>query len=199
MRCNEIQALLAKRFDQGEELAAGLEAHLTGCAPCRRYASDLAALATGIRELPRPSPSPGLAAAIRHSTGSGATDTSAAWTRPGAVLLVALTTGAVVVVGWLYPVPLRLAAVWETLNGLLGLVDMAQARALLWAPLSLASEQASRLAGRAPDIPQSLLWTLLTALVAFTVVYNGISASVTKHGHNQDRTGEGVDPLSPSH
>jgi hypothetical protein len=65
MTAHDLRELLRQRFDAGEDLRAGLNDELCGCAEAQAYCRRLEALTASLADMPRVAPSPALADAVK--------------------------------------------------------------------------------------------------------------------------------------
>jgi anti-sigma factor RsiW len=81
MNCPQIQTELSAYVD-GElppSIRAEVEAHIEGCAACRKRLAELRKLAEGVAALPKPQPAPQFLAAVRRKIAHGETPEQRNW------------------------------------------------------------------------------------------------------------------------
>ncbi len=184
MTCREIRLALARHFDEGVELAAGLDLHLASCAACRAYHGRLVALHASLENLPEEAPSPGfvdrVAAAVEGRRRRLATNVA---------VVAAAAAGAAVVLGWVYPLPLDPWSAWARAGSWLPHVDWGHLGSWLphidWrligpsvtAQIDAGWHAMASQAGRLVWIPPWGLWMGLGAAAVVLIAFNGWEAA----------------------
>jgi len=108
MSCEQTRAQLRAQFDIGAPLGNGTMPHLAQCTACRAYCDRLVALQDTLGNLPLEHPTPGFTRVVRAAVAQSARGDAArrrAWAGMAAAVAVAMLVG-----GWLYPLPLDLPA-----------------------------------------------------------------------------------------
>ncbi|MBN2311510.1 MAG: hypothetical protein JXR94_21210 [Candidatus Hydrogenedentes bacterium] len=210
MCCSEVMDTLRERFDRGQALTNGLEAHLERCGRCRGYANRLAALTVAFGELPREEPGPGLAGRLVERIAGDAEARAEgpagfqAWPKRlhlalGAVALVAMAA----VLGWWFPLPVRAGAMGDAAAAWLARLDWPAVAGLVATPdwrgcaVSMAagwwrfgSEWVARLGGWAALSP-GLMWTAVCLGTAALMGLNGVEAARGRRDRAPGRQGHG--------